>query len=190
MLRVLLGAVGLWIGLGLGLLAWHAPQTPAHVARALPDDTCAVPCWRGIWPGQTTDAEAAYHLARLPDTVPARVGNAWHIDEAPYTHTVTWLAGSGELMIGVQGVRLADALLAFGPPKYYFIQTELAGRIRNMLIFWPEQRVRVVVRVQDFDQGRGFSLRLDTPISSIKYLHAAPARPPNARSWVAAHYVR
>jgi len=150
---------------------------PEAVAVLLPDDGCRAPCWQGLRPGTIDDdtfdqwfaTRPAEWRVRLIQAAPA--SERWRMDVD---------TGSIDLIIDRQNLSTADRIrlipddlavgdliAALGEPDYVMVT---AGRSPALVgfQFYYEAEHLIVDGVLPYPD-RGYVLRVDHPISQLRY---------------------
>lgn len=154
----------------------------------LSDQPCAAPCWQGIVPGTTTEAEAWDIVKDLefidPDKLWRPSGDiAWHSyasSENPDAINVVWIQEGTvsliQLTIGFE-LTLKDVLDKYGPPeKYAAYMSSNVENIRSDVHFvYPQQGIIFTSRFEGYlPPSESLVLEPSTPVTLVHYFAPAP----------------
>jgi hypothetical protein len=150
-----------------------------RVLVLLPDTNCGNPCWKGIHPSQTSQAQAELIFKQLPDALELGEGLWTYVPESGYVNMVAYFE---MLTLTADRVRIGEVMVHIGAPAYQTRQ--LVVRISTketqelVRMFYPDLHLILVTAVPL--DGR---LSPELPVAAINLVASRPLRQPDAHDW-------
>lgn len=142
-----------------------SPDLPANpVSPATVPERCLPPCWRGIVPGKSTEAEAQIILSQLPmyyrmswaDNGNTVVEHTWGNrsscmpgDNDNYLRSINGVVQEISLSYDAASIRLGEIVDTYGPP------ISLVSAPSASMIWFPRYRCSIIRGVFIFIPGTG-----------------------------------